>query len=121
MTQSHIDEPDYFLHHLSPLLKGESVKLVVEQVKQHGKVSRVVQKGLLIAPGNVYGLDDQAVVVSLLGSGSCVIFPNAQKSRGELVKAGLSARLAIALIESLIKLYGDTPHGTAKTRKNRSR
>lgn len=120
MTNGQIEEPDYFLLHLQPLLKGKSVKLVVEQERTHGKVSRVVQKGLLIAPGKVYGLDAHAMVVSLLGSGSCVIYPDAQTSRGELVKAGLSARLAIALIDSLKKLYGDSLHGTAKTRKTRS-
>lgn len=119
MTESQVDDPDYLLAHLWPLTKGQSVKLVIEQTKQHGKVSRVVQKGLLIAPGKVYGLHDQAMVVSLLGSGSCVIFPNAQSSKGELVKAGLSARLATALIESLKKLHGDANNGSAKTHKTR--
>lgn len=115
MTNGHLEEPDYFLAYLQPLLQGMSVKLVLEQERMHGQASRLVQKGLLIAPGNVYGLNARALVISLLGSGSCVIFPDSQTSRGELVKAGLPSRLAIALIDSLKKLYGDSPHGSAKT------
>jgi hypothetical protein len=119
MTYGHIEIPDKLLAHLRPLLQGKAVKLVVEQMKKHGAKSRKVQTGLLIAPGSAYGLSHRAVVVSLLGSGSCVIFPIAHKSKGELVKAGLPAKLAKALIDRLQILYGDTQNGSTHTSTKR--
>lgn len=123
MTNGHIETSDWLLSHLAPLLRGEAVKLVVEQSRTHGRKTVNVQKGLLIAPGSAYGLSNQAVVVSLLGSGSCVIFPDAQHSKGELVNAGLPVELATALIEKLSTLFGDTKNGpttqpTTSTRRS---
>ena len=124
MTTRHIANPDLLLAHLRPLLQGTAVKLVVEIKRTYGKKERLVQKGLLIAPGSAYGLVDRAVVVSLLGSGSCVIFPMANTSKGQLVRAGLSPQLAMALIDRLQILYGDSKNGTTHSytkRRYRSR
>lgn len=120
MTNGHIDISNWFLAHLAPLRRGEAVRLVVEDRKHHGKTDRLTQKGLLIASGTAYGLSDQAVVISLLGSGSCVIFPTTQNSRGELVKMGLTGTLATALNDALNQLYGESHNGnTSKVRRTR--
>lgn len=121
MTNGHIELSNWLLAHLAPLRRGEAVRLVAETQTQHGKTARLSQKGLLIAPGRVYGLSDQAVVMSLLGSGSCVVFPAAQNSRGELVKMGLTGTLATALIEVLNQLYGESQHGTTTSKNPRTR
>jgi hypothetical protein len=120
MTKRHLNEPDYLLTALWPLRQEEPVRLVLQKMKMHGKVERLVQQGLLLVSGKVYGLDDRAVVVSLLGSGSCVIFPTAQNSKSELVKAGIPAALAQALIDKLI-VIGDTENATTHSTYTSSR
>lgn len=115
MTQGHIEKSDPLLACLRPLRRGVPVKLVVEVRTAYMNVPKLKQIGLLIAPGTTYGLSKRAVVVSLLGSGSCVVFPTARKSKGELVKAGLPAKLAQALLDRLNSLYGDRTNGRHQT------
>lgn len=107
MTNGHIGFADYLLHQLEPLTRGQTVKLVVEVRRRHGRKEREVKIGMLLAPGPLYGFVEQAVVVSLLGSGSCVIFPKQGKGVSALTRAGLPIKLARVLMEKLKSLYGE--------------
>lgn len=108
-TQRH-QPPDLFKDHLAPLKRGRSVKLVVEIQKQNGKQKRTQQYLALLAPANLYDLVPQAVVISVIGKGSCIIFPNMGTGVSDLVKAGLPVKLAVALLEKLRELFGEE-HG----------
>lgn len=107
MTYGHIGDPNYLLDRLRPLLFGQAVKLVQEAKRRHGRFDRIVNTGVLIAPGYFYGFDKDSLVVSLLGKGSCVIFVRSPSVVSELVSAGMPIELAKALIENLKKLYGE--------------
>ncbi|UGC97113.1 hypothetical protein FBPa45_0080 [Pseudomonas phage vB_PaeS_FBPa45] len=108
MTTGHVDEPNYLLQTLLPLRNGQTAKLVQVTKSRHGKlaVERTTNTGILFAPGQLYGLDPRAVVISLLGRGSCVIFPGSRKGAGDLVRAGVAPSLAKALLETLTEVYG---------------
>ena len=108
MTTRHVDEPNYLLETLMPLRYGKTVRLVQVTKSRHGRlaIERIQRTGVLFAPGQLYGLDPRFVVISLLGKGSCVIDPRAQKGLGELVRAGVHPSLAKALYAELTKVYG---------------
>lgn len=110
MTSSHIDDPNYLLQALMPLRSGMTVRLVQETVSRHGRlqIERVKKTGLLLAPGQLYGLRPDSVVISLLGRGSCVVIPSRQRGVGEIAAMGVPQKLATALFETLTKVYGVT-------------
>lgn len=91
-----------------PLRYGMTVRLVQVSKSRHGRIAKekTTHHGLLLAPGQLYGLLPEFVVVSLLGKGSCVIKPESSSARGELIRAGMPLALARELVALLIIVYG---------------
>lgn len=86
--------------------------MAMEVKSRHG--SRVLTKSILVllAPGKMYGMLPGAVVITLAGKGSCIVFPGKGKGVGELIKAGMPSPLAKALMSTLDELHGEQEHGT---------
>lgn len=107
MTTRQEKPSDYFKDKLAPLVSGLSVKFVLEYRKKHGTKFREVKIMVLLAPGLLYGLSPETVVISLVGKGSCIVFPELGKGVASMVAAGIPVRLANALFEKLTELYGE--------------
>lgn len=109
MTSSHVDEPNYLLEKLMPLRYGMTVRLVQVTTSKHGRlaVARERREGVLFAPGALYGVDPMALVVSVLGHGSCMTFPLSGKAKADLIRAGIAPGLVDSLTEALAKVYGE--------------
>ena len=98
---------DFLKERLAPLRRGQVVKMVVEATRTQGTKSRTEQTLLIVAPGELYGMVPETVVVSLVGKGCRVVFPKTGLGAGELARAGLPPKLAKALIEKLTEIYGE--------------
>lgn len=98
---------DILKERLTPLKQGRVVKLTVEMTRRQGKMIVHENVLLLLAPGPVFEMIPDAVVVTLIGKGSRAIFPKTGKGAGELARAGLPPKLAKALVEKLSEIYGE--------------
>lgn len=107
MTQRQKEPEDVFMRRLAPLKTGQVVNLVVEMSRRHGRVSREKKALMLLAPGPMYGMLETAVVITIVGMGSTVLFPATREGVSDLAKAGIPTTLIVALVERLKKLYGE--------------
>lgn len=107
LTKGQEKKVDHFLERLAPLKRGKVVSLSLRVRKIHGKQHRETNLLALLAPGRIYGMVDNAVVVSIVGKGSCVIFPDTGKGKGDLARAGVPVKAAEALLEKLRELFGE--------------
>lgn len=107
MTKSRSSTPDRLLKHLAPLKTGKTVSLAIDQEKRSGEQIRKVKLLMLLAPGALYQMHANLIVVSVIKKGSCVIDPKAGKGFGDMCKAGVPVRLAIVLLDKLRELYGE--------------
>lgn len=98
---------DFLKERLTPLRRGQVVKLIVEATRTHGTKTRTEQTLLMLAPGAMFGMIPETVIVMLEGKGCRVIFPASGKGAGELARAGLPPKLAKALVEKLTEIYGE--------------
>lgn len=102
-------EPDWFLGILSPLKYGKPVHLMLNdprfsQLKNYRgtKDKRLV----LLIPGTLAGLKKELLLVSVIGSGSCLVrVKDSEQRTADLVSAGIPARLATILLEKLHSLF----------------
>jgi hypothetical protein len=107
VAQSFSSTPDLLVKHLAPLKMGKPVRLAIDQTKQSGKKTRETKLLMLLAPGALYQMQPDLIIVSVIDKGSCIIDPKAGKGIGSLGKAGVPVRLAIVLLDKLKELYGE--------------
>lgn len=110
LTKRQEKPTDYLAEILSPLKRRQIVKMVVSFTKTHGKSKREVKLLVMLAPGEVYGMLTGSLVVSVIGKGSCVLFPKEEKGMAALTGTGLPTSAAKFLLETLHKLYGVDEH-----------
>lgn len=110
----HVGEHDSFGTKLEPLTRGYAVSLVMNDpsrarsAKYRGKKQN---QFVGLAPGSLYGLPSGSVLVSIVGSGSCVIHPLESNDVAKLVLAGMPAGLARVLVTKLKSLYEGAKNG----------
>ena len=99
-----------FLTALFPLREGKSVVLTMENPKLAARKNYRGSKGRIIVvltPGSAlgakYGLSNREILVSILGSGSCMVRVG-QKS-ANLILAGMPAKLANGLMDALHQIF----------------
>lgn len=101
-------ERDAFLSSLLPLKNGKSVSLAMDnpmftsQAKHRGHKAK---KLVILVPGTAAGISPDAVLVSIVGSGACIVWPENVSKVADLVLAGMPARLANVLMEKLHRLF----------------
>lgn len=112
MTQFHRTEIsrdiDYFAAKLAPLKEGRTVTLQIIHPRGIGKRKNPI---VLLAPGILFDLPKDTVVVSVLNNGSCIlrINPFEKKPRiSDLVRAGIPAKLANALVAKLQHIFKES-------------
>lgn len=99
---------DDFLAALAPLYAGKSVALEMEKPRIQGAKKTVAdrtKKLVLLVPGTAAGIDPQAVLVSVVGSGSCIVWPKRNPQVANLVLAGMPAKLAVSLMDKLHRIF----------------
>lgn len=91
---------DWFQQKLYRLKAGEPVSLMMEtpSSKFSKRAAGPVQNLVILTPGSLLGFP-QAVLVSVLGKGSCVIHPSTKLA--DLVLAGIPAVLGGALMNAI--------------------
>jgi hypothetical protein len=122
---------DWLADRLKPLFEGQPVAL------QHHTPTRVRPKRdpyITITPGSLLGWPREVFVVSVIGEGSCMLrlYSKREVSKArkagrklkpkiaDLVRAGLSAKLAVVLVTTLQTLIGFTKekrHGNSTTQR----
>lgn len=108
MTNTHREisvDADYFAAKLAPLKQGRTVTLQMLNPRGIGKRKNPY---ILIAPGTLFDLPMDTVVVSVINNGSCIvqINPREKKPRiSDLVRAGIPAKLANALVAKLQHIF----------------
>ncbi len=103
-------EVDYLLNRLEPLARGYPVALAMLGRKNPvTKFRRPTNDRLIaLAPGSMYGFRNGTILVSILGSGSCIVSPEKPKEKrsiADLVLAGMPASAATILMEKLHRLF----------------
>lgn len=103
------DNFDHFRLALRPLAKGHPVALAMDDhrpvhAKARSSVSR--KRVVVITPFNAPGLALGSYVISILGKGSCLVWPSKPNQSANLVLAGMPARLANVLLNKLQVLEG---------------
>jgi hypothetical protein len=119
-------EVDWLGSRLLPLREGKVVILSLILAKKESRIRRVVEqrdKIVTIMPGQLVGLPRRTVIVSIIDNGSCIVEIDCNAIIG-LVRAGVPAKLARALLEKLqYILKEEETHGdsttTRSTRKKR--
>lgn len=108
-------EADWFLHALEPLVRGKSVHLSFDDPRfsQMKNYRGKKQKRLaILVPGPMAGLKDEIILVSVVGSGCCLIRPKIEGHRiADLVLAGMPAKLATTLMNKLHLLFRSQENG----------
>lgn len=103
------DNFDSFRFALQPLVKGKPVALAMDDHRPtHAKARGQRQRKLIvvITPYSAPGLEPGSFVISILGRGSCMVWPSKPNQSANLVLAGMSARLANVLLSKLQVLEG---------------
>lgn len=99
---------DNFLAALAPLRHGKPVHLVMDDPKfaaMKKYVGTKAKKLVFLVPGSMIGIDPSGVLVSILESGSCVVWPKRPPKVANLVLAGMPAKLANVLMQKLHRIF----------------
>lgn len=94
---------DWFYQALAPLRSGLPVFLLmdgVRMVKRKG-TNAGARRLVVLTPGALLGVNPKSVLVSVVGSGSCVIRADAPAKVANLVLAGVPAMLANLLMNTV--------------------
>jgi hypothetical protein len=114
----HIGEHDSFGAKLEPLTRGYAVSMTMQDPRhmRNPKYRGKKQNQFIgLAPGPLYGLPTGSILVSIVGSGSCVIRPFESNELAKLVLAGMPAGLAKVLVTKLKTLYEGAKNGNSST------
>ena len=100
---SSLETDDWFHRALTKLKQGRIVNLWMEDPKLalRKNFRGSTRKLVVLVPGQVAGLPRSAVVVSIIGSGSCVVRVDSPEHVANLVLAGMPIALASALMNKL--------------------
>lgn len=98
---------DYLYQTMSPLRKGKPVNLWMELPKKSVKKTTqlLVKRLVVIVPGSVIGLPRDAVLIAIVGAGSCLLRPLRSESIANLVLAGMPAKLASELSSVIRRIF----------------
>lgn len=113
---SSLGDPDFLANKLEPLTRGYAVSMSMqdpkfEKLKQYkGKKKNQL---VCLAPGPMYALPTDTVLVSIVGNGSCIVRPFESKDVAKLVLAGMPVKLANALMSKLHYLYKGLSDGNS--------
>jgi len=94
---------DWFYQALSPLRRGQPVFLTMDGrrvVPRKGPVAEA-KRMVILTPGALLGVNPKAVLVAVLGLGSCVVRADQPAKVANLVLAGLPASLANLLMNTV--------------------
>ena len=97
---------------LRPLRDGKSVCLTMYTKGKRGKFENPL---ITITPGQQFGMRREAVVVSVINIGSCIVEIDC-KSVSRLIMAGIPAGLARVLFEKLQFTLREVDHGNRTTK-----
>ncbi len=107
---------DWLVNALEPLINGDTKVLVMNTPTPPRKgipaSGSTRQQLVTLAPGPLYGFATDSVMISVIGSGSCVVHPLESKQTSRMILAGIPPFLANALFTGLNRLYRSTTHGT---------
>lgn len=113
---SSIGNPDYLGAKLEPLTRGYAVTLSMQDPrfdKLKAYRGKKANQLVCMAPGPMYALPTDTLLVSIVGNGSCVIRPHESKDVAKLVLAGMPAGLAKALQSKLNTLFEGVKNGNS--------
>jgi hypothetical protein len=99
-------DTDAFLGALAPLRFGKTVVLTMDDPRFKAMKNYRGNKGtkiLVLVPGSAMGIEN-CVLVSVLGSGSCMVRLKSTKV-ADLVLAGMPAKLADVLMQKLHRIF----------------
>lgn len=96
-------------HPLSPLAEGKAVVLTMDVGAHNPGIRRVSPPRptpVVLTPGPIFGAPPGAILVSVIGKGSAVVYPfrRPETALAELVSAGMPSRLAHALMADCRRL-----------------
>lgn len=109
-SESSLEKADSFLGVLTPLNKGKSVALWMDDPrrgdvknthKNAHKNAEPRRRLVVLIPGPAAGLPKGAVIVCVIGSGSCIVRVDQPTKVADLVLAGIPARLATILMDTV--------------------
>lgn len=107
---------DWLLGRLQLLKQGIPVALQINRERATGKRKNPV---MVITPTQYFGGPPNSFVVSVLENGSTIVIAGTKRT-GNLVMAGVPAKLAAALMSALHKLYEEENHASTSTPPQRS-
>lgn len=94
-------EDDPLLRKLFPLSTGNTVRIWLELPPLAKKSVGNRRRLVILVPGESIGLPVKCVLVSILGSGSCVVRADLPTKLADLVLAGMPAQLAGVLMNKI--------------------
>ena len=100
-SESSPEKADNFLRVLAPLNTGKSVALWMDHPRAVRKNAENRRQLVVLIPGPVAGLPKGTVLVCVVGSGSCIVKADAPTKVADLVLAGIPAKLATSLMDSV--------------------
>lgn len=98
---------DWFLQALYPLRLKKPVLLWMDdpRLKRLKNRSTATKRLVILTPGEASGLPERSVLVSVVGSGSCIVDVDARPLVANLVLAGMPAKLAEVLMNQLRHVF----------------
>lgn len=98
---------DWFLQALYPLRLNKPVLLWMDdpRLTRLKKRSASTKRLVVLTPGELSGLPERSVLVSVVGAGSCIVHVDAKPSVANLVLAGMPVKLADVLMNQLRQVF----------------